>query len=171
MGRSVTATDERFRSSDQGTPADWLNSTAGTTMSAQDVWLSRDTGSLIPPRRRSPTWLADVIDDLLDWLNEPEGWDSYSASSISPGAVSTAARFLRGIATYGVPRPFITGDSDGGVSGSWESDRYSVQLDFHEASIDLFFWDKYVDEQWEGSLNSAVDRLGPILWYLSHGGA
>lgn len=167
----MTATDERFSSSDQGAPTDRLIPTAGASMSAQDVWLSRDTGSLVPPQRPNPSWIVDVIDDLLDWLNEPQGWDSYGASSISPWAVASAARFLRGIAEYGVPRPFITGNSDGGITGSWESDRYSVQLDFHESSIDLFFWDKYVDEQWEGSLSSAVDRLGPILWYLSYGGA
>lgn len=171
MGDSVTATDERFQGSEQGAPSDWLTSASATSMSLQDVWVSADTGSLIPPRKPSPSWLPDVVDDLLDWLNEPQGWDSYGASSISSQAVRTAERFLRAIVPFGIPRPFMTGDSDGGVTGSWESDRYSLQLDFHDRAIDLFFLDKYADEQWEGSIEAGVERLGPILWDLSHGGA
>jgi hypothetical protein len=171
MGHSMTAIYGSSRIPIGASPdRDWYILHQPGTMSAQEVWLSRDNGSLVPPMQQSPQWLSEVVDDLLDWANEPAGWDSYGASRISPYAVSAAVRFLNAVALFGVSRPFVTGDSDGGVTGSWDSDRYSMQLDFHESAIDLFIWDKYADEQWEGPLNSAVDRLGPVLWYLSRCG-
>jgi hypothetical protein len=149
---------------------EWLEPSTDSTMSTQEVWLSEGTGGLIPPARASQSWLTHVIDDLLDWLNLPGGWDSYEANQISAVAVASAARFLRAIAPFGITRPFVTGDSEGGISISWDSDRYSVQIDFHDSSIDVFLCDKYVDEQWEGPIGPNVERLGPILWYLSHSG-
>ncbi len=169
MGAPVTATGEYSHYLNEvDEPSSGFELDITPTISAQYVWLASGTGNLVPPKGAWPSWLADTIDDLLDWLNQREGWDSYSANRISPRAVSIAFQFLRGISHYGIPRPFITGDTDGGISSSWESDRYSVQVDFHANSIDVFYWDKYIDEQWEGPLASAIDRLGPVLWYLSH---
>jgi hypothetical protein len=138
-------------------------------ISGRSLWVVGETGSLIPPRPTGATWLASAVDDMLDWLNQGEGWDSYGAERISAEAVSRAANILRDLSCYGVPRPFITGDVDGGIGASWESDRYSVQLSFSAAAVSLFYWDKYRDEQSEGPLELTMDKFGPILWYLSHG--
>lgn len=171
MGFAMTATGERFYCDSDFEQYERARKSTDITISAQDVWFSGSTGSLIPPTKLRPSWLVDVVDDMLDWLNQSEGWDSYSAERISPRAVANAAQFLRGIASFGIPRPFISGDSDGAVSSSWDSDRYSVQIDFHDSSADLFLWDKYVDEQWEGPMASEISRLAPVLWYLSHDAA
>lgn len=138
-------------------------------ISGQSLWIVGGTGDLIPPKPSGASWVTDAVDDMLDWLNQGQGWDSYGAERISAKAVSNAAGILRELSGFGVPRPFITGDADGGISAAWESDRYSVQLDFFASGITLFYWDKYRDEQAEGPLELTMNKLGPILWYLSHG--
>jgi len=138
-------------------------------ISGHSLWIVGGTGGLIPPKPTGASWVSDAVDDMLDWLNQGEGWDSYGAERISPAAVSKAAEILRELSCYGVPRPFVTGEADGGISAAWESDRYSVQLDFYTSGITLFYWDKYRDEQAEGPLELTMEKFGPILWYLSHG--
>jgi hypothetical protein len=138
------------------------------TLSSQGIWIVSSSGSLVRDDHKA-NWLERATDDLLHWLNEPDGWDSYGANRITLQAVRRAHTILKGLAQFDIPAPLISGTSEGGVSCDWDADDLAVQINvesnLQESSV--FIWDKISGQEREGSLEALVEELADALWRLS----
>lgn len=154
-------------SSGEFVPLGGTMTSSDTTISGRHVWLAEGTGNVVPPRQPQASWLSGAVDDVLEWLTEGEGWDSYGAAQISSAVVATTYRLLSVLSRYGMPRPFISGTSEGGLETSWDSDRYSVQIQVGPSDLEAFVWDRTANVQWEGTVSGDASELGEALLYLS----
>jgi hypothetical protein len=167
----MNLTEERFHGSPHTAANDdfAVTRTASTTtaVSGRELWFVGASGGLTRPMSDT-SWLPEVTDALLRWLNEPEGWDSYGANRISPQAVRVAHRLLKVLSRYSLPEPLITGTPEGGISFEWSNQEWALQVDVECNMPTLFLWDKERDDQWEGPLEHLPLEIGYALQSLSN---
>jgi len=132
------------------------------TLTGSELSLVSGSGDIVSLQRSAP-WLSPAFDDLLRWIDQPEGWDSYGASRISPGSVRLAYRILEAISQFDIPRPLVAGTPDGGIACEWVDRELSVQVTVERGDVDVFIWDKRRGEESEGPLASMVDEFSRAL--------
>ena len=69
-----------------------------------------------------PSWSPDVLSDLVQLLELPEGWNSYHARRVEFDAVKYAIEVLFGSADRHTPRPSIVPTARGGVQVEWHGE-------------------------------------------------
>jgi hypothetical protein len=127
----------------------------GASLTTENVWVVSSYGGLTRPPN-AEEWLDLAAADIERWLNEPANWDGYGAQRISPVVANLVFGLLRRLARLNVPRPFITGTTDGGMNLQWDSDRYDLQVTIGTDYREAFYWDKRDNTQWEGPLERAT---------------
>jgi hypothetical protein len=103
-------------------------------------------------RPAANSWLSEAASDIVHWLNRPEGWDSYGARRIAPTEAGRALKLMRALASLEIPKPFITGTTEGGINLQWQSDSFDIQICYEQDSVYGYWQDKETFEEWEGSL-------------------
>ena len=69
-----------------------------------------------------PSWSTAALQELIQLLELPPGWNSYRARRVEFDAVKHAADLLFNVADHGTPRPAIVPTARGGVQLEWHGD-------------------------------------------------
>ncbi len=107
--------------------------------------------------------MKDARRDLETWLALPDGWDSFGAKRISADNARFALSLMENLAALDVPRPFITGTTEGGINLQWQSDLFDIQVCYEGPEAYGYWLDKETYEEWEGSLAGNLSNFLPFM--------
>lgn len=110
------------------------------------------------PYRRAYSWATMLVEQFRDL---PQGWDSYGAEPVDPGAADLAVQVLAGLlAIPGLTPPQAAPSPDGGVSIEWHLRNVDFVISIGPGDVppSAFFADSH--GEWEiEDLRRADDRL------------
>ena len=113
-------------------------------------------------RAPGPSWLHEVDIEIKELLLLPEGWDGFAAYLVSAEAVREARRLAERIneALPRLRRPTVTPSIDGRVVLEWHSPDRHIDFVAGRESIEVFYEDDKLGQDWEGPLpNSPIEPL------------
>jgi hypothetical protein len=89
--------------------------------------------------RSQSDWQARVIAKICEFVDLPDGWDTYSGHPVRLETGMFALKILQGVMESAVPPPEVVPTANGGI-----------QLEWHEADVDveLFIAAPYQCELW-----------------------
>lgn len=110
------------------------------------------------------SWIEDATADLARWVTAGDDWDSYGARAISSHVAKRVHKLLRVLASAGVPRPFLTGTSGGGINLQWEIGHSDLQFSFEESGNDTaMYCDEETGVSWEGPVRKSTEFLRSMI--------
>ena len=115
-----------------------------------------------------PSWIHEVDIEIKELLLLPEGWDGVAAYLVSAEAVSEARRLAEEIseALPRLRRPTVTPSIDGRVVLEWHSPSRHIDFAVGRESIDVFYEDGELGQDWEGPLPDSP--IKPLIFLASH---
>lgn len=143
---------------------------AGATISEYD-YQTIDFNFRRPQSSAAPIWLAEVLEEIDELGQLPNGWDSYGADPPGAELVLAARSFIRD-AVYSdgaLPRPsVVTATRSGGIQLEWgchDGAYFELEYVSHDTAH-YFFNDNRLGIEEEGVVR-AGDSLDQMIRYIS----
>lgn len=116
---------------------------------------------------KAPQWRHSVDTAILDLLDLAEGWDGEFAYRIMPEAVDQSRKLADAIGKLclDLPHPTVTPTIDGKVALEWYTKTHSINFTIGR-TIDVFYRDEAVDNEWEGPLD--LSPVPPEVFLSEH---
>ncbi|MGH7576647.1 MAG: hypothetical protein ACREM1_16175 [Longimicrobiales bacterium] len=118
-------------------------------------------------RPDAPDWFWNAVDEIVNLLALPAGWDSYGSPAISKAIAISAMQLLGRVVSATIPRPDVIPTSAGGIAFEWSTLDHTLEVDilapgrghlYHEdlrtrAGDDLEFSDASVLEKFLATIS------------------
>ena len=75
-----------------------------------------------------PTWFLPSVKALVDLLNLPAGWNSYSAKRIAPQNAKAALVLLGNLLDFDTPPPAVVPRVQGNIQLEWHTDHIDIEI-------------------------------------------
>jgi hypothetical protein len=117
---------------------------------------------------RIPRSLRESINDVLDLLDLPAGWNSYSAKPIAVANVIRVIQLLADVLGAETPRPIIVPRVRGGIQLEWHMADVDIEIYVDSPAETRFFAEQHgTDETIERQLVGHEDELRSWLQRIS----
>jgi len=113
-------------------------------------------------------WLLEVLDELNELINLPDGWDSYDGVGTSIEVAVRALDFINVLLTAcaAMSQPQLTPLPEGGLQLEWHRPGLDLEIEFgFEEEPYFYFRDEASNKEWTRSLQGISSNIGS---YLSH---
>jgi len=82
--------------------------------------------------RGIPRWMPRIAERAATLLSLPDGWDSYGADRVEPGAIRSALSLLQLVSTADTTAPALVPLSDGRVQVEWHRQGQDLEIEVGE---------------------------------------
>jgi hypothetical protein len=112
-------------------------------------------------------WLLPTVRELRALLALPDGWNSYRAARIDPGAILTALELLAQTMTPTTPAPSVVPMSRGGVQLEWHEQGVDLEVSVDPDGHVMAAYENEQGTEWEDDLTERHARLAEALAELA----
>ena len=117
-----------------------------------------------------PPWFLPSIEALVDLLNLPAGWNSYSAKRIAPQNAKAALVLLGRLLDFETPPPMVVPRAQGNIQLEWHTDHIDIEIYIDSPDRVRFFAEDATKELFaEGPLKGHENELRGWLVRLTSG--
>ena len=107
-----------------------------------------------------PTWFLPSVKALVDLLNLPAGWNSYSAKRIAPQNAKAALVLLGNLLDFDTPPPAVVPRVQGNIQLEWHTDHIDIEIYIDSPDDVRFFAEEATKELFaEGPLAGRENEL------------
>lgn len=149
-------------------PAVFGVASSASSLDESALSLQRMYFAIPDSRAPRPSWLHEVDVEIKELLLLPEGWDGFAAYLVSAEAVR-GARSLAAKISKTLPRlrrPTVTPSIDGRVVLEWHSPSRHIDFTVGRESIEVFYEDGELGQDWEGPLPDSP--IEPLIFLAAH---
>lgn len=101
-------------------------------------WIPSSSAALI---RNIPGWRANWLSEarsaILEMLDLKPGWDTYGGAPIDPRTAEKVFGVLRRMSDLGLPKPFISPTSKGGITTEWNRGLDGIEMSFDRDGVEV----------------------------------
>ncbi len=119
-----------------------------------------------------PTWIFEVVQEVLSLLWLPKDWYSYGSNKVSFDIAKNVIQFLPSILLDQLPKPLVGPTSEGGIQIEWHNNGIDLESEFViNDKISVLHVENEIYTEWVQdifSLPDEEDRLNEIMKRLEN---
>jgi hypothetical protein len=144
-------------SADAATASDFTADATNVVVNIEQYRKARRTRETI---RETPDWPGSVIVSVCEFLDLPNGWDTYKGQPLRPETGMFALKILNDVMHTRVPIPQLFPTAQGGIQIEWHQNDLDVEL--HVAApyeCELWYRIRSTDEEGSAPLTTDFSLL------------